>query len=272
MISKWAKAALLGLALSTLSIPIAEASGTLTIGRREDSTTFDPIATAQNVDFWVFANVFDVLVRVDKTGQKLLPGIAESWEVSPDNLTYTFRLRDAKFSDGTPVTSEDAAYSLARIRDSKLSLWSDSYKIIQRHEDARSKDAGDHVERPLGSLPFHAGDARRLDRVQGRHREDRRRGLRRKAGGLRRLHGRGMAPRRPRHPQEEPQLLGSGQGQPRWRRVDLGAGRQHAHAGGAGRADGRGNLRAVLARRRAEEGCRTSMWWSILPPAKTICC
>ena len=54
---------------------VAEAAGVLTIGRREDSSTFDPINTAQNIDFWVFANVYDVLVRVDKTGTKLEPGL-----------------------------------------------------------------------------------------------------------------------------------------------------------------------------------------------------
>lgn len=131
MIRSWAKAALLGLAVSTALVSEAEAQGVLSIGRREDSTTFDPIATAQNVDFWVFSNVFDVLLRVDKAGKELLPGLAESWEMAPDGLSYTFHLRDAKFSDGTPVTAEDAAYSLTRIRDSELSLWSDSYKIIK---------------------------------------------------------------------------------------------------------------------------------------------
>lgn len=130
MIRNWTKAALLGLALSTALVSVAEAAGVLTIGRREDGTTFDPIATAQNTDFWVFSNVFDVLVRVDKKGETLLPGIAESWDVSADALTYTFHLRDAKFSDGSALTSEDVAYSLTRIRDSELSLWSDSYKII----------------------------------------------------------------------------------------------------------------------------------------------
>ncbi|MCB6179043.1 ABC transporter substrate-binding protein [Rhodobacter sp. Har01] len=138
MIRNWAKAALLGLAVSTALVSVAEAQGVLTIGRREDGTTFDPIATAQNVDFWVFSNVFDVLVRVDKAGQELLPGLAESWEASADGLTYTFRLREAKFSDGSPVTAEDAAYSLTRIRDSELSLWSDSYKIIK---DIQTPDA-----------------------------------------------------------------------------------------------------------------------------------
>lgn len=118
------------LAALTLTTALAEAAGVLTIGRREDSTTFDPIATAQNVDFWVFMNIYDQLVRVDRSGTKLEPGLAESWTVSPDGLTYTFKMRTANFSDGTPITAEDAAYTLTRIRDDKASFWSESYKII----------------------------------------------------------------------------------------------------------------------------------------------
>ena len=57
--------------------------------------------------------------------------------MSDDNLTYTFKMRDAKFSDGSPITSEDAKYSLTRIRDDELSLWADSYKII---EDMQTPD------------------------------------------------------------------------------------------------------------------------------------
>ncbi|WP_374380831.1 ABC transporter substrate-binding protein [Dongia sp.] len=121
-------------ALLTVGTSIASADSVLTIGRREDGTTFDPIKTTQNVDFWVFSNVFDVLVRVDKTGTKLEPGIAESWEISPDGLVYTFKIRDEKFSDGSPVTAKDAAFSLTRIRDNPGSLWADSYKVIKTAE------------------------------------------------------------------------------------------------------------------------------------------
>lgn len=130
MNKRFTRIALLALAMSTGVASIAEAAGVLTIGRREDSSTFDPINTAQNIDFWVFMNVYDVLVRVDKTGAELVPGLAESWTISEDGLTYTFNLRDAKFSDGSAITSTDAKYSLERVRDSELSLWSDGYKII----------------------------------------------------------------------------------------------------------------------------------------------
>ena len=139
-------------ALLSLSASYAHAAGVLTIARNEDSTTFDPIKSAQNVDNWVFSNVFDVLVRVDASGTKLVPGLAESWKVSDDGLTYTFKLRDAKFSDGARVTAEDAAYSLTRIRDDKGSLWSDSFKII---DTATASDAKTLVVKLKSkSVPF----------------------------------------------------------------------------------------------------------------------
>ncbi|AJC83636.1 oligopeptide ABC transporter substrate-binding protein (plasmid) [Rhizobium etli bv. phaseoli str. IE4803] len=131
MTNRWKSIGLAALLAGlTLSTSYADAAGVLTIGRREDSTTFDPIKTAQNIDNWVFSNVYDVLIRVDKTGTKLEPGLAESWTASDDGLTYTFKIRDTKFSDGSPLTAEDAAYSLLRIRDDPASLWSDSYKVI----------------------------------------------------------------------------------------------------------------------------------------------
>ena len=123
MKSKWKTLSIATvLAVVTFGASIAEAAGVLTIGRREDSTTFDPIKSAQNVDNWVFSNVFDVLIRVDKTGTNLEPGLAESWTVSDDGLTYTFKIREAKFSDGSPITAGDAAFSLLRIRDNEGSL------------------------------------------------------------------------------------------------------------------------------------------------------
>lgn len=131
MTNRWKSIGLAALLAGlTLSASYADAAGVLTIGRREDSTTFDPIKTAQNIDNWVFSNVYDVLIRVDKTGTKLESGLAESWTASDDGLTYTFKIRDTKFSDGSPLTAEDAAYSLLRIRDDPASLWSDSYKVI----------------------------------------------------------------------------------------------------------------------------------------------
>jgi peptide/nickel transport system substrate-binding protein len=43
------------------------------------------------------------------------PGLAESWESSPDGLTWTFRIRDAQWSDGTPITARDVAFTYTQI-------------------------------------------------------------------------------------------------------------------------------------------------------------
>ncbi len=45
------------------------------------------------------------------------PGMAESWDVSADGLTYTFHLRDAKWSDGSAVTAKDFEYAIIRLLD-----------------------------------------------------------------------------------------------------------------------------------------------------------
>lgn len=62
------------------------------------------------------AQVYERLIGYDvKDVSKILPGIAESWTVSDDGLTYTFKIRDGvKFHSGNPLTAQDAAWSLRR--------------------------------------------------------------------------------------------------------------------------------------------------------------
>lgn len=59
------------------------------------------------------------LVRYDAS-LRLQPRIARSWEVSPDGLTWTFRLREGvKWHDGTPVTADDVVFTVEKVRDPK---------------------------------------------------------------------------------------------------------------------------------------------------------
>ncbi|MFU1717017.1 ABC transporter substrate-binding protein [Bacillus amyloliquefaciens] len=61
--------------------------------------------------------IFEPLVKLDKTG-KPAPALAESWKISKDQLTYTFRLRkNLVFSDGSPLTAKDAAFTLTLLHD-----------------------------------------------------------------------------------------------------------------------------------------------------------
>ena len=109
---------------------VAQGAGVLRIGTNEDSTTFDPIKTIQNADIWVLNNMNAFLVRANREANDLIPDLAETWEISDDGLEYTFHLREAKFSDGNPVTAQDAVFSLTRLRDDPESVQSAMFQIM----------------------------------------------------------------------------------------------------------------------------------------------
>src|SRR3546814_17425972 len=73
----------------------------------------DPTAgAAAAIDEVVYANIFEGLTRIDRNGA-VKPALAESWTVSDDGLTYTFKLRTGvKFHDGTGFDSADVKFSL----------------------------------------------------------------------------------------------------------------------------------------------------------------
>lgn len=78
--------------------------------------TLDPEQNSVNESIWIDQNLYSRLVAPDATGTKIVPDLATSWDVSADQLTYTFHLRDAKFSDGAPVTAQDVVWSINRAR------------------------------------------------------------------------------------------------------------------------------------------------------------
>ena len=88
----------------------------LTIG--DEVPSMDPSVATDTYSFDLLYNSMEGLVRLDKDGQAV-PGMASSWEVSQDGMTYTFHLRDAKWSNGDAVTSKDFVYSWKRTLDPK---------------------------------------------------------------------------------------------------------------------------------------------------------
>ncbi len=78
---------------------------------------FDPGETAGIITPFMFLYaIHDALVK-SMPGQPMAPSLAESWTVSPDNLTYEFVLRKGvKFHNGDPVTAEDVKFSYERYR------------------------------------------------------------------------------------------------------------------------------------------------------------
>lgn len=87
------------------------------VGLTDPSGAFTPYFQQSGYDGNVSSLLYTPLVTVDDEGVPQ-PGLAEKWEVSPDSLTYTFHLRkDLKFSDGSPLTSEDVAFTWTILND-----------------------------------------------------------------------------------------------------------------------------------------------------------
>jgi peptide/nickel transport system substrate-binding protein len=77
----------------------------------------DPHLTSAYASFQVLENVYDTLVQ-PAADLSMEPALAESWEISDDNLTWTFTLRDGvTFHNGRALTAEDVVYSYDRIMD-----------------------------------------------------------------------------------------------------------------------------------------------------------
>ena len=94
-----------------------EVGGELIVGIVELPDTLDPHKTGAAVTTSVLRNCSDPLIAKDFDGN-YLPGLATSWNISEDGMTWAFTIRDGvTFQDGTPVTAEAVKASFDRILD-----------------------------------------------------------------------------------------------------------------------------------------------------------
>lgn len=86
--------------------------------------SLDPAGATGNDVVEINANLYDSLVELDPADTyKVLPGLAESWTVAPDNRSITFKIRKGvKFHSGNVLSAEDAAWSLQRVLKLNLAL------------------------------------------------------------------------------------------------------------------------------------------------------
>jgi len=105
-------------ALSTaLGAGAALAQSDITVAMQLEPPHLDPTSAAAGaIDSVVYANVFEGLTRFMGDGS-IVPGLAKSWDISEDGLTYTFHLHEGvMFHDGTAMDAEDVKFSLDRAR------------------------------------------------------------------------------------------------------------------------------------------------------------
>lgn len=96
-----------------------KSGGTLTYAVTAEAPTYDCHATTTYAAIHTLAPHYSLLLKVDQDNYpELKPDLAESWTVSADGLTYTFKLRaNVVFHDGTPLTSTDVKATFDRIRN-----------------------------------------------------------------------------------------------------------------------------------------------------------
>lgn len=113
---------LLGVAGVTLttSLPLRLAADTpndqLVVGfSLANVLTLDPAGSSSKERVQIIANLYDGLVGIDDGDRrKVVPALAEHWEVAEDRMSIRLSLREARFASGNPVTAEDAVWSLHR--------------------------------------------------------------------------------------------------------------------------------------------------------------
>jgi len=92
------------------------AKSDITVAMQLEPPHLDPTSAAAGaIDSVLYSNVFEGLTRFMGDGS-VVPGLAESWEISDDGLTYTFKLHSGvTFHDGTTMDADDVKFSLDRI-------------------------------------------------------------------------------------------------------------------------------------------------------------
>ncbi len=118
----------------------------LTINLFAEVSTLDFQACSSSGEIQIYNWIMEGLTR-SAGGGSVKPGIAEKYEASPDGKVWTFHLRDAKWSDGKPVTANDFKYGWMRAIDPKTprDYTYFLYDIVNAEEYSQGKATADQV-------------------------------------------------------------------------------------------------------------------------------
>ena len=100
-----------------LTAGLAHAKSDVIVALQLEPPHLDPTSAAAGaIDSVLYSNVFEGLTRFMSDGS-VVPGLAQSWEISDDGLVYTFKLQEGvTFHDGTTMDADDVKFSLDRAR------------------------------------------------------------------------------------------------------------------------------------------------------------
>ena len=134
-----------------------------TVAMQLEPPHLDPTSAAAGaIDSVLYANVFEGLTRFGSDGS-VNPGLAESWEISEDGLTYTFKLHEGvTFHDGSAMDAEDVKFSLDRINaEDSTNAQKGLYSAISEVNVIDPQTVEVKLSEPNGSMLFNLawGDA-----------------------------------------------------------------------------------------------------------------
>lgn len=111
----------LAMVLSMAIVASAEEVQTINACIGSQPETLDPQLNSASDGSNYIKHLFEGLMKYGWNGEGIVPGAAESYEVSDDGLVWTFKIReDAKWSDGQDLTADDFAYTLKRLVDPEV--------------------------------------------------------------------------------------------------------------------------------------------------------
>lgn len=100
-------------------IEIPDQGGTLTEGMVGVPRYINPLLAVSQADYDISRLVYRGLMKEDANGN-IVPDLAKSYTVSPDNLTYTFQLGKNYFQDGKPITANDVLFTINSAQNATL--------------------------------------------------------------------------------------------------------------------------------------------------------
>ncbi|WP_306118978.1 MULTISPECIES: ABC transporter substrate-binding protein [unclassified Roseitalea] len=138
----------------------------IVLAARQDPGTLDYVkSNLTALRLWVPGNVMEPLVYFNADGT-VSPGVAESWEISDDRQTYTFTIRQANFSDGSPITAEDVIYSLEAMSQSPVVSNAAAHHAVEDIEKLDDRTVRVTLSRPSQNFWRGMGDVAGLIQPQ----------------------------------------------------------------------------------------------------------
>ena len=140
----------------TASAVLAEtpkAGGTAIMVLGAEPASLSPDTTNSTTDVAAGCLIYDGLIRF-APGFKIVPGLAKSWTISTDGLTYSFDMESANWHDGKPVTSEDVKFTLLEISSKYGPRFTTAGQFIDTIETPSPNKVVIRLKQPFGPFLF----------------------------------------------------------------------------------------------------------------------